>query len=253
MFPIDLSSVKEEIEQALKTALDFHADWDPQFCFLRLSDSELGNLRDALNHQSLIQCPTKHSMLFKADEIFWKCIPQVKEGRRVLMLKFNVTNSQHIVLYSRAVPVQDMLFMSFPAQLPPLSRKEVSTCLIDFMIRTALALQELHEYGFTHLDVRIPNICFSKAKNPDGMYGVKLIDLDRCALISTDDMQGYAGEMYIKAQHDWTTDKLDWKQLGLLAAKIVMKYEMTDENIISSDLVLGDQCLRELIQEGIKI
>ena len=63
-------------------------------------------------------------------------------------------------------------------------------------------------------------------------------------------MTGYLGEMYRKPQADWTTDKLDWKQLGLLAAKIVTKYKMTDENIVSSDLVSGDQCLRELIQEG---
>ena len=40
---------------------------------------------------------------------------------------------------------------------------------------------------------------------------------------------------------------------SLLAAKIVTKYEMTDENIVSSDLIMGDQCLRELIHEGIKI
>ena len=70
-------------------------------------------------------------------------------------------------------------FYSFPAQLPPLSTAEVSMCLIDFMVRTALALQELHGFGYAHLDVRIPNICFSKEKNAEGeYYDVKLIDLD---------------------------------------------------------------------------
>ena len=247
MFPLNISSVQSEVEVALKNALEFKAAPDPQFCFLRLSDSEMGILRDTLNVQHLIQCPTKHSMLFKADETFWKYSPHENE---VQYLKFNISNPRHIVLFSQQIWLPSMLFLSFPAQLPPLSRNEVSTCLVDFMVRTALALQELHEYGFAHLDVRIPNICFSKEKNLDGEYDVKLIDLDRSTSISTKSMESYPGQMYRKSQRSWTIDKLDWKQLGLLAARIVTKYKMTDENIVSSDLVLGDQCLTELIQEG---
>ena len=108
----------------------------------------------------------------------------------------------------------------------------------------------MHEYGFAHLDVRIPNICFSRELNLDGEYDVKLVDLDRSKSVSAIVMECYPGEMYRKSQHNWTTDKLDWKQLGLLAAKIVTKYKLSDVNIIGSDLVFGDQYLRELIQEG---
>ena len=43
-------------------------------------------------------------------------------------------------------------------------------CLVDFMIRTADALQELHHFGFAHLIMRIPNICFTKAKNGQCKY-----------------------------------------------------------------------------------
>ena len=253
VFPLNISSVQSEIEAALKSALKFKADQDPQFCFLRLSDSEMGELRDALNVRHLIQCPTKHSMLFKADQTFWKYNPRVNEAETVQNLKYEMSNPQHIVLFSEKKSIRLLSFLSFPAQLPPLSRSEVSTCLIDFMVRTASALQELHGYGFAHLDVRIPNICFSKERNSDGRYDVKLIDLDRSTSISTKNMEDYPGEMYRKSQRNWTTGKLDWKQLGLLAAKIVTKYKMTDENIVSSDLVSGDQCLRELIQEGIPI
>ena len=104
------------------------------------------------------------------------------------------------------------VFFFFPAQLLPLSRNEVSTYLIEFMVRTALALQELHEYGYSH--VRIPNICLSNEKNPNGQYDVKLVDLNRYALISASVMEGYPGKMYHKSQQSWPMEKLDWKQLG---------------------------------------
>ena len=84
----------------------------------------------------------------------------------------------------------------------------------------------------------------------NGAYDVKLIDLDRSSSLRTRDMGGYVGEMYRKSQRGWTTNKFDWKQLGLLAARIVTRYKMTDEGIVSSDLVSQDQCLRELIKEG---
>ena len=47
-------------------------------------------------------------------------------------------------------------------------------------------LQELHEYndGFAHLDIRIPNICFSRELNLDGEYDVKLVDLNRFKSVS---------------------------------------------------------------------
>ena len=122
-------------------------------------------------------------------------------------------------------------------------------CLIDFMVRTASALQELHGFGYAHLDVRIPNICFSQEKNAEGECDVKLIDLDRCVVVATLDVSGYVGEMY-KILPGWTTNKLDWKQLGLLAGRLVTKGQTSDEAIISSELMSGDQCLKELINEG---
>ena len=115
------------------------------------------------------------------------------------------------------------------------------------MVRTALALQELHGFGYAHLDVRIPNICFSKGKNAEGEYDVKLIDFDHCVDITECDVSGYVGEMYRRLP-DWTADKLDWKQLGLLAGRVITKYQKSDGAIIM--LVSGDQCLKELINEG---
>ena len=112
------------------------------------------------------------------------------------------------------------------------------------MVMTATALIELHRFGFAHLDVRIPNICF--AQNENG-YFVKLIDLDQAHTDRVVDVSGYIGEMY--ATHlDWSASQYDWKHLGLLAAEIIIG---TDHNaIVKAPQVDNDDCLRKLIRKG---
>ena len=249
LFPLHISDVKKEIERTVSMALEFCAEC-PQFCFLRLSDSDLQFVHHRLNvhNQKLCQHSSQHSIVLRNSEVFWKHIPNMKQADTLLGLKESIkSNPRHIVLFSNVVWVPR--FFSFPAQLPPLSRVEVSVCLIDFMVKTASALQELHGFGYAHLDVRVPNICFSQEKNTEGEYDAKLIDLDRCVDVAAWDVSGYVGELYRCPQH-WNTDKLDWKQLGLLAGRVVTKYQISDGAIIHSMLVSGDQCLRELISEG---
>ena len=39
---------------------------------------------------------------------------------------------------------------------------------------TDAALQDLHAFGYSHNDIRLPNVCFDKA------HKAVLIDIDRC-------------------------------------------------------------------------
>ena len=55
---------------------------------------------------------------------------------------------------------------------------------------------------------------------------MRLIDLDRSAGNVDIDLSGYHGEMY---KRPFTTAQVDWKQLGLLAAKVITMYEFGDE------------------------
>ena len=116
---------------------------------------------------------------------------------------------------------------------------------------TAIALIELHDYGFAHLDVRIPNICFAEDYDGDGKYMVKLIDLDRCKHVTATTGSSYEGEMY-RAPDDWTCDRLDWKQLGLLAAEIILK-EKNHEHIVCSSLAKDDTFFNKLLLQGMCI
>ena len=75
-----------------------------------------------------------------------------------------------------------------------------------------------------------------------GEYDVKLIDLDRCVDVADGDLGDYVGEMY-RILPDWTADKLDWKQLGLLAGRVITKYQNSDEAIS------GDQCLKSSLMK----
>ena len=59
----------------------------------------------------------------------------------------------------------------------PLSNKEVSMCLRDFIPKVVKIVENLCSDGFEHKDVRIPNICFDKNCEPI------LIDLDNSVKI----------------------------------------------------------------------
>ena len=180
------------------------------------------------------------SILLRSDKFFWKCIPQLNDSENIDHLNRRKSdNLKHITFpcdVRRVGPARVKLY-KFPTHLPPLHKHEVEECLFDFMTRTATALKELHDIGFAHLDVRVPNICFAKE---DGKYIVKLVDLDRCIPNSCGlDLSGYTGEMY-HCQRGWRPSQSDWKQLGLLAAAIIFK--CSHRNIIKDPRVCGGMC-----------
>lgn len=55
---------------------------------------------------------------------------------------------------------------------PPLSKEEVKECMFDLISQVMNALCELHKLGYAHLDVCLPNICFTL----DGI--VEVVDFD---------------------------------------------------------------------------
>jgi len=238
--------VKAEVTNALRSALSFKFS-SPEFCFIRFSPKDINNFQKELG-EMVAQHLTRHSVLLKSNEFFWKCVPQQSDQHNMFSLNQHKSgNLKHITFYCDVKQlVGGVIFFKFPAHLPPLHKHKVEKCLLDFMTRTATALEELHSIGVAHLDVRVPNICFARE---EGKYIVKLIDLDRCKDDTVQDLYGYTGEMYTcQNPKDWRSSQYDWKQLGLLAAAII--FERSHEDIVKDPRVCGDVCLNQLIHEG---
>ena len=252
LLPLTSTTVKENIINALSSAVSITFDPEPQFCFMRLSRKDLGIASTALR-SSVEQCATKHSLLLKSEEAFWKCVPRLTERENINLLNLTVSlgqhNLHHVTVYTTAGIIGSQTFFCYPAQLPPLRTDEVGLCLRDFMTRTAAALEELHGLGFAHLDVRVPNICFAHERKKN-TYIVKLIDLDRCVRTQEgEDLSGFTGEMYRRPPLEkWKSTQFDWKQLGLLAAAII--FGLNHEDIVTNHKVREDQCLNQLIHKG---
>ena len=251
LHPLACDTVQKEIEGACTAALRFQADTYPAFYFLRLSPAEMCMAGAELRAAALEQHPSMHSIVLKSVSAkkFWKYIPQFKHREALEVLQLTIPKDsphKHITLYSEHVLIMKQRFFVFEAQIPPLSKDAVAKCLLDFMKKTATALEELHSFGFAHLDVRIPNICF--ALDGDNEYIVKLIDLERCCEITCCDLSCYKGEMYRPHGLNWKTSQYDWKQLGLLAAEII--FNTDHDQCVADPRVDRDDCLRLLIKEG---
>lgn len=209
LHPHKKEEVENKITDVLKNNFSFQVS-DPLFCFIRLSEDELKKISDQFQAGSVTQKKSKHSIVAYDEHRFFKYAPTLMSQNSLMMLKGSIESSKHVSLYSDLRWFSDLAFFSFPKLLPPLSHTLVRKCLGDFVVKTATALLELHKFGYAHLDVRLPNICFDV---DDSGYFVNLIDLDRCRRIRTGDGLPYEGEMY-RFPSIWSTGQLGWKQLG---------------------------------------
>jgi len=94
----------------------------------------------------------------------------------------------------------------------PLTVDEASLCLRDLLKGLAQAIQEFHQNGFAHQDIRLENVCFNEQYEP------VLIDLDRSRDITLRTILYGKSCMYVTKM---TPAQIDWMQLGWLAAWIL--------------------------------
>ena len=83
-----------------------------------------------------------------------------------------------------------------------------------------MALDEFHSYGYSHNDVRLPNIAFSEN------YEAVLMNLDRCH--PCDDIHPYFGEEVDSCMYNWLENhelfngkQTDFFQLGWLVVWVL--------------------------------
>ena len=122
---------------------------------------------------------------------------------------------QQSLLHSSISQQGGRIFYQYEGLKPPLSRQEAKSHLLALVEGVRVALDELHRQSVAHMDVRLPNICFTHT-SPSC---VKLIDLDRCepSFLITDAYHRYAeSDMYSPRNSTWQNDQLDWKALGMI-------------------------------------
>ena len=81
-------------------------------------------------------------------------------------------------------------------------------------------------------------MCFKSVRSG---YIAVLIDLDRALPLNIMSIPSYEGEMYQKPK-TWRVNRLDWKQLGILARNVVSGEDAFLGALISDGKVLNCIC-----------
>ncbi len=137
-------------------------------------------------------------------------------------------------------------FFKYPAMLPPLKKRDISSgVLIKLVNGTIAALQELHDLGYAHNDVRLENICFTTDHKP------VLIDLERKIEESGIAFRGGYGSstMYTHIQREWTYKQSDYRQLSIMITYI----QSTDPCIQYHSIQVDDtahEFLKNMFNQG---
>ena len=155
LIPLLISEVKREIEIAVRGTTNFRFTFNPFLSFMRFSPQYIMEIADTF-HVDVEQVRTRHSILLKSSDAFWKYIPSITEDRNygVFLKDIKGVNPKHIVLPSKTVLHRGLMFYKFPKQIPPLTKSEAKQCLHDLVTKTATALLELHGFGYAYLGVK---------------------------------------------------------------------------------------------------
>ena len=237
------------ITQAKPFTVFYKKPWKDYF--MGLSGQELDYLRKTITEtpqidtaNQLEQIESSFSILVRDEKHFYKICPD-NEGRGDLFilhllhlkleLKSDYDTIPHLVLPTKIIwfKLNMISIFEFDAQPhQPLTQNEVSLCLENFIEQAVKALTELHEIGYAHCDVRLPNFCFSNE------YEAMLIDFDR--IQNAKHIGGLFGskESYFDEHpaKERTAKGLDFKQLRLLMYQII-EPEVSKEDILNGNTV----------------
>ncbi len=139
-------------------------------------------------------------------------------------------------------------FFQIPEMLPPIKKHDItsSAILIELVNGTIQALQELHELGKAHNDVRLENICFRPTDHTP-----VLIDFGRSCDVSKSLTTGRFGQstMYKFHELSWNAGKLDFRQVSIMITYI----QSTNASIDYHQIKVNDQAhqfLQQMFSQG---
>ena len=126
---------------------------------------------------------------------------------------------KQVLLPEKVLQGNNLNFFVFRYLHPPLDIKSIQSCFDAFAKSVQSAVEELHDMGFVHLDLRVPNICFERI---NGQWEAVLIDLDRCCSIDhkpPSSVQNNNSVMY-NVTFD-NSKQYDWRQFAIMLARVV--------------------------------
>eukprot|EP00731_Ephydatia_muelleri_P036226 Em0219g1a len=150
-----------------------------------LSDADIDYCATALQPSSVIeQVESPFSILLCDGSCYYKYSPK-SEVRETLFALLRVKEkgsllSSNLILPHDTKRISDLVFFVFHAvKYNNLSKAIAKTCLGELANGIANGLKTLHDLGYAHLDVRLPNVCVSAT------FEVKLIDFDRATCVKS--------------------------------------------------------------------
>ena len=125
------------------------------------------------------------------------------------------SESHHQLRYLRpSVEKYDLFgvkYFKFPKLLKPLTEEQAKKCLMCFAKGVFAAIKQLHEHGYAHLDIHLPNVCIDPVT-----FEPVLIDLDRgrsCEEIVDPEMYDQSCMYDLPGAN---AESYDWRQFGLM-------------------------------------
>ena len=114
-------------------------------------------------------------------------------------------------------------FLCFSKLHGPANLDACRDSLRPFSVSVYEAIDELHQFGYAHLDIILPNICYKQQGN--NKWIAVLIDLDTLCL---ENLQPISGNRYL-LKYTMTAAQNDWRQYAVLIECVYRKIEVNDE------------------------
>ena len=141
-----------------------------------LSPQDLSHFRGRFGGAATqMKCP--HHVMVECNNMVYKLFSAVEEQNTLMSLRLAkyAGDKQHThFIVPEMTKGKPRLFFYPKVAYGPLTPETAGECMEELITKIDVALKELHSFGFSHGDVRLPNVCF------DNDFNAVLIDMDRC-------------------------------------------------------------------------
>ena len=244
---------KAQVELVQKLYVSEEEVMHKEMYLVPLSDADIDYCANALQPSAssspsvIKQVESPFSILLCDGSCYYKYSPK-SEVRETLFALLRVKEkgsllSSNLILPHDTKRISDLVFFVFPAvKYNNVSKDIAKTCLGELAGGIATGLNTLHDLGFAHLDVRLPNVCVSAD------FKVKLIDFDRATQVKSYENADFF--MYTLEKEGKSSQDLDWKQLGLLLFTLSSDVKKDQQELKRQDIPMNrESFLGKLIWE----